>query len=149
MSVAHAGEEGPPEYIWEALKILKALRIDHGIQCQHDESLVQYLIDTQTPLTVCPISNVRLQIFDKLHDHNFKYLLERGLCVNINSDDPAYFRGYIEDNYVAACKELGLTREQLAQTARNSFIASFMSEEEKQNHIDDIDNIEDNSDTKR
>ncbi len=141
LSVAHAGEEGPPEYIWEALNILKAIRIDHGIQCQHDEKLMRHLIDTHIPLTVCPLSNVKLRIFDKLRDHNFKYLLERGLCVSINSDDPAYFGGYIEDNYLAAQEALGLTRGQLAQTARNSFTASFLSDTEKQRYISEIDSL--------
>lgn len=138
LTVAHAGEEGPPEYIWEALNILKALRIDHGVKCQQDESLMQRLIDTRTPLTVCPLSNIKLRIFDKMSDHNFKYLLERGLCVTINSDDPAYFGGYIEENYRALREALGLTREQLSQAARNSFTASFLSEAEKQHYIDEI-----------
>jgi adenosine deaminase len=138
LTVAHAGEEGPPEYIREALDVLKVSRIDHGDKCQQDENLMQYLIETQIPLTVCPISNVKLRIFDKMSDHNFKYLLERGLCVTINSDDPAYFGGYIEENYRALQEALGLTREQLAQAARNSFTASFLSEAEKRRYIDEI-----------
>jgi len=141
LTVAHAGEEGPPEYIWEALDLLKAKRIDHGVQCQKDEKLMLRLIETQTPLTVCPISNVRLRIFDKISDHNFKYLLERSLCVSINSDDPAYFGGYIEENYRAVKDALGLTREQLAQAARNSFTSSFLSEAEKQRYTDEIKNL--------
>ncbi len=141
LTVAHAGEEGPPEYIWESLDILKASRIDHGVQCQRDERLMRHLIETQTPLTVCPISNVRLRIFDKLSDHNFKYLLERGVCVNINSDDPAYFGGYIEENYVAVHEALGLTREQLSQSARNSFTASFLGEAEKKHFTEEIENV--------
>lgn len=141
LTVAHAGEEGPPEYIWEALDLLKAMRIDHGVQCQKDEKLMLRLIETQTPLTVCPISNVRLRIFDKISDHNFKYLLGRGLCVSINSDDPAYFGGYIEENYRAVKDALGLTREQLTQTAVNSFTSSFLSEAEKQRYIDEIEEL--------
>lgn len=141
LTVAHAGEEGPPEYIWEALDVLKVSRIDHGDKCQQDENLMQYLIKTQTPLTVCPISNIKLRIFDKMSDHNFKYLLERGLCVTINSDDPAYFGGYIEENYRALQEALGLTREQLTQAAVNSFRASFLSEAEKQRYIDEIERL--------
>lgn len=139
LCVAHAGEEGPPGYIWEALDILKAARIDHGVKCQKDEKLMQYLIDTRVPLTVCPLSNIKLRVFDKMSDHNFKYLLERGLCVTINSDDPAYFGGYIEENYIALQEALGLTRTQLAQAAKNSFTASFLSDAEKQRYIDEID----------
>lgn len=141
LTVAHAGEEGPPEYIWEALDLLKAMRIDHGVQCQKDEKLMRHLIETQIPLTVCPISNVRLRIFDKLSDHNFKYLLERGLCVSINSDDPAYFGGYIEENYRAVKDALGLSRSELARAAINSFTASFLSVAEKQRYIDEIESL--------
>lgn len=141
LAVAHAGEEGPPEYIREALDVLKVSRIDHGDKCQQDENLMQYLIETQTPLTICPISNIKLRIFDKMSDHNFKYLLERGLCVTINSDDPAYFGGYIEENYRALQEALGLTREQLTQAARNSFTASFLSEAEKKRYIDEIERL--------
>mgnify|MGYP002478513264 CR=1 FL=1 len=141
LTVAHAGEEGPPEYIWEALDLLKAVRIDHGVQCQKDEKLMLHLIETQTPLTVCPISNVRLRIFDKLGDHDFKYLLERGLCVSINSDDPAYFGGYIEENYRAVKDARGLSFAEIAQTAVNSFTSSFLSEAEKQCYIDEIEEL--------
>lgn len=139
LCVAHAGEEGPVEYIWEALDILKAVRIDHGVKCQQDKLLMQHLIDNHTPLTVCPLSNIKLGIFDKMRDHNFKYLLECGLCVTINSDDPAYFGAYIEENYIALQQSLDLTREQLAQAAKNSFAASFLTDTEKQRHIDEID----------
>ena len=138
LTVAHAGEEGPPEYILEALDLLKARRIDHGIQCRKDEELMEHLIKTQTPLTVCPISNVRLRIFDKMSDHNVKYLLERGLCVSINSDDPAYFGGYIEENYKAVRDALGLTSAQITQIARNSFMSSFLSDSEKLTSLDEI-----------
>ena len=141
LTVAHAGEEGPPEYIWEALDVLKVSRIDHGDKCQQDENLMQYLIETQTPLTVCPISNIKLRIFDKMSDHNFKYLLERGLCVTINSDDPAYFGGYIEENYRALQEALGLTQEQLTQAAVNSFTSSFLSEAEKLRYIEEIERL--------
>jgi adenosine deaminase len=141
LTVAHAGEEGPPEYIWEALDVLMASRIDHGIQCQRDEKLMQHLIETQTPLTVCPISNVKLRIFDKISDHNFKYLLEHGLCVSIHSDDPAYFGSYVEENYIAVKDALGLSRPELAQAAINSFTTSFLSAAEKQRYIDEIERL--------
>ena len=141
LCVAHAGEEGPAEYIWEALDILKVARIDHGVKCQQDEILMRRLIDSRIPLTVCPLSNIKLGIFDKMRDHNFKYLLERGLCVTINSDDPAYFGGYIEENYIALRKSLELTFAQLVQSAKNSIIASFLSDTEKQHYIDEIDRI--------
>jgi len=141
LCVAHAGEEGPPGYIREALDILKAVRIDHGVKCQQDEILIQRLIDTQIPLTVCPLSNIKLGIFDKMRNHNFRYLLERGLCVTINSDDPAYFGGYIEENYIALQEALNLTREQLVQVTKNSFTASFLSDTKKQRYIDEIDKL--------
>lgn len=141
LAVAHAGEEGPPEYIWEAIDLLKVSRIDHGVGCSSDEKLMQYLIDTQLPLTVCPLSNIKLRIFDEMKDHNIKSLLERGIRVTINSDDPAYFGGYIEENYLAVEHALGLTRRQLAQVAKNSFIASFLSEAEKKRYIDQIDGM--------
>jgi len=141
LCVAHAGEEGPPGYIREALDILKVMRIDHGVKCQQDEILMQRLIDTQIPLTVCPLSNIKLGIFDKMRDHNFRYLLERGLCVTINSDDPAYFGSYIEENYIYLQEALELTRGQLAQAAKNSFTASFLSDTEKQHYIDEIDRL--------
>jgi adenosine deaminase len=138
LTVAHAGEEGPAEYIWEALDLLQVSRIDHGIKCQHDETLMRRLIDDQTPLTVCPLSNVKLRIFDKIQDHNFKYLLERGLCVSINSDDPAYYGGYIEENYIALHESLGLTKAELTQAAVNSFNASFLSDSDKERYIGEI-----------
>ena len=141
LTVAHAGEEGPPEYIWEAINLLKVSRIDHGVRCSGDEKLMQYLTDTQIPLTVCPLSNIKLRVFDEMKDHNIKQLLERGIRVTINSDDPAYFGGYIEENYLAVEQALGLSRQQLAQAAKNSFTASFLSEAEKKEFIDEIDGL--------
>jgi adenine deaminase len=123
LAVAHAGEEGPPEYIWEALDVLHARRIDHGVRCLEDPRLVDRLVTEQIPLTVCPLSNIKLRVFDTMRDHNLKAMLDRGLKVTVNSDDPAYFGGYIEDNYVAAAEALGLTEEELAQIAKNSFEA--------------------------
>ncbi|MCM2315058.1 MAG: adenosine deaminase [Thermoanaerobaculia bacterium] len=126
LAVAHAGEEGPPEYIWEALDILKVRRIDHGVRCIEDPRLVQRLVDEQIPLTVCPLSNVKLRVFDTLRDHNLKRLLDLGVKVTINSDDPAYFGGYIGENYVATADALALTQAEIETIAKNSFDASFV-----------------------
>ena len=123
LAVAHAGEEGPPEYIREALDLLQVRRIDHGVRCLEDPELVDRLVAEQIPLTVCPLSNIKLRVFDTMRNHNLREMLRRGLKVTINSDDPAYFGGYIEDNYVAAAEALGLTEEELARMARNSFDA--------------------------
>jgi adenine deaminase len=120
-AVAHAGEEGPPEYIREALDILKVRRIDHGVRCLEDPELVDRLVAEQIPLTVCPLSNIRLRVFDTIRDHPLRAMLARGLKVTINSDDPAYFGGYVNENYEA----LDLTREEYEQLAKNSFDASF------------------------
>ncbi len=139
LAVAHAGEEGPPEYIWQALDVLGARRIDHGVRCTEDGRLVERLVAEQTPLTVCPFSNVKLRVFPDLQQHNFGELLDRGLLVTINSDDPAYFGGYIADNYIGTAAALGLTADQMVQVARNSFVASFLPETEQQQHLDAID----------
>jgi adenosine deaminase len=125
LAVAHAGEEGPPEYIWEALDLLGVRRIDHGVRCLEDPKLVARLAADQIPLTVCPLSNVKLRVFDTIRDHNLRELLDRGLKVTINSDDPAYFGGYINENYRAVASALALTRAELEQIAKNSFEASF------------------------
>jgi adenosine deaminase len=125
LAVAHAGEEGPPDYIREALDILKVRRIDHGVRCLEDDALVDRLVAEQIPLTVCPLSNIRLRVFDTMRDHPLRTMLKRGLKVTINSDDPAYFGGYINENYNAVAEALDLTREELAQLAKNSFDASF------------------------
>ena len=139
LAVAHAGEEGPPEYIWQALDVLGARRIDHGVRCTEDDRLVERLVAEQTPLTVCPFSNVKLCVFPDLRQHNFGELLDRGLLVTINSDDPAYFGGYVADNYVGTADALGLTADQMIQVARNSFVASFLPDAERQRHLDAID----------
>ena len=138
-TVAHAGEEGPPDYIWQALDLLDVSRIDHGVRCLEDPKLVELLREKQTPLTVCPLSNVKLGVFEKLEDHNLKNLLEAGLCATVNSDDPAYFGGYIEENYVAVQEALSLTRDHLYQLARNGFEASFLTSEEKGKLIRELD----------
>ena len=129
--VAHAGEEGPPAYIVGALDALGAERIDHGVRCEEDPELVARLVEAQTPLTVCPLSNLALCVVDDLADHNLKRLLDMGLKVTINSDDPAYFGGYVADNYLAAATALGLTRAELAQCARNSLEGSFAPADQK------------------
>ena len=139
LTVAHAGEEGPPAYVWEALDQLKALRIDHGVRSLEDPKLIERLLAHHVPLTVCPLSNVKLRVFDAMASHNLKRLLERGVCVTVNSDDPAYFGGYVADNYRAARDALHLTREQIVTLARNSFLASFLSPVEKRGRLEDID----------
>jgi len=126
-AVAHAGEEGPPAYIREALDVLEVVRIDHGVRCEEDEELMERLARERIPLTMCPLSNVKLRVFDTLESHNLKRLLDRGLCVTVNSDDPAYFGGYLLENYVAVQEALALTREQLTLLARNSIEASFLA----------------------
>jgi adenosine deaminase len=127
-AVAHAGEEGPPEYIWQALDILQVERIDHGVRCVEDDRLVERLAAERVPLTVCPLSNVRLRVVDTLADHPLPRLLERGLCATVNSDDPAYFGGYVGDNFAAIQSSLDLSDGDIVQLARNSFEASFLEE---------------------
>ena len=138
LAVAHAGEEGPPEYVWEALDVLKARRIDHGVRSIEDERLVGRLVEEQIPLTVCPLSNVKLHVFPNLKSHNLKQLLDRGLLVTVNSDDPAYFGGYVADNFGASAIALDLSREQLLLLARNSFVASFLPDAQKRAYLDEI-----------
>jgi adenosine deaminase len=140
-TVAHAGEEGPPAYIIGALDTLGAERIDHGVRCTDDPELVERLAAEQIPLTMCPLSNVKLRVFDRLEDHNLKDLLDRGVLVTINSDDPAYFGGYVLDNYVAIADALGLSRGDLIVLARNSIEATFLSEEEQAGLVAEIDAI--------
>jgi len=123
--VAHAGEEGPPAYIWQALDVLKAERIDHGVQAVHDAALMQRLAAERVPLTVCPLSNQKLRVFPDLAQHNLKRLLDAGLCATVNSDDPAYFGGYINANFQQVFAATGMTAEQAWQLAANSFEASF------------------------
>jgi adenine deaminase len=138
-AVAHAGEEGPPAYIYQALDLLEVSRIDHGVRCEEDGQLCARLVEEHVPLTVCPLSNVKLKVFGRVQDHNLKRLLERGLCVTVNSDDPAYFGGYILENFIAVQSALDLTREHLLRLARNSFAASFLTEEQKQSWIARVD----------
>lgn len=133
--VAHAGEEGPPEYIWEALKILKVERIDHGVRCLEDPNLVSFLRDAQTTLTVCPLSNVKLCVFDNMSISNLPLLLKNGLRVTINSDDPSYFGGYINDNYRAVFANLSLSNDDAITMAKNSFNGAFISDQQKLKYL--------------
>ena len=131
LTVAHAGEEGPPEYIWEAINLLEVKRIDHGVQCLKDEKLTKELIKKQIPLTVCPLSNIKLCVFKDLKEHNLKKMLNEGLMVMVNSDDPAYFGGYVNDNLVESQVALNLSKNELKTLIINSFKSSFLSEEKK------------------
>ena len=130
--VAHAGEEGPPEYVWTALDLLKVERVDHGVQSSKDPALMKRLAQDRIPLTVCPLSNLKLCVFPQLADHNIGRLLEAGLVATINSDDPAYFGGYMNDNFIETFAATGLTAAQAYQLARNSFDASFVDTSRKQ-----------------
>ena len=136
--VAHAGEEGPPEYIWEALDLLKVNRIDHGVRSEEDECLMARLIAEKMPLTVCPLSNLKLCVVKDMGEHNIRRLLQKGVHVTVNSDDPSYFGGYMNDNFIAIQEALALSHDELKQLAINSFEASFISDEEKQKWINEI-----------
>ena len=139
LTVAHAGEEGPPAYIRQALDLLKVQRVDHGVRCLEDPELVERLVDEQIPLTVCPLSNVKLRVFDALEQHNLKLLLQRGLCATINSDDPAYFGGYIGENYLQTQRALDLSAADIHALTKNAFTASFLDDADKQRYIAELD----------
>ena len=138
ITVAHAGEEGPPEYIWEALNLLNVKRIDHGVQCLKDEKLVEKLSENQIPLTVCPLSNIKLRVFNKLEDHSLKKMLDKKLMVMVNSDDPAYFGGYLNQNLIETQAALNLSKNEVKTLLINSFKSSFLSEEKKKEWINQI-----------
>lgn len=138
LTVAHAGEEGPPSYIWEALDLLKIKRIDHGVRSLEDEALMTRIIEEKMPLTICPLSNIKLCVFKKMSDHNLKKLLDRGVMVTINSDDPAYFGGYANQNYLEVAQALSLEEEDIKTLARNSFEASFLTQDLKNHWIQEI-----------
>ena len=125
-AVAHAGEEGPPQYVWDSLDQLEVDRVDHGVRSSEDPELMQRLALEQMPLTVCPLSNVRLCVFEQMSEHNILELLDQGLCVTVNSDDPAYFGGYLNENFLAMASSLSMTKAQAIQLAKNSFTASFL-----------------------
>jgi len=138
ITVAHAGEEGPPEYVWEAINLLKVSRIDHGVRSLEDDRLVATLREQAIPLTVCPLSNVKLKVFDKMADHNIKRMLDLGLNATINSDDPAYFGGYVDDNFRAVVNALNLSREDEIKLCRNSINAAFIEPSEKAQYLSQL-----------
>lgn len=136
--VAHAGEEGPAEYIWEALDMLNVVRIDHGNRCLDDDALVERLVNEKMALTLCPLSNVALKVIQKMEDHPVLTMLDKGLLATIHSDDPAYFGGYMNENYYETAQALQLTNDQLEQLAVNAFEASWLSHDAKRHHIDQV-----------
>jgi len=140
LTVAHAGEEADTSYIFEAINLLKISRLDHGVQADKSDELMQYLKHTQLPLTVCPNSNIELKVFDKMEKHNVKQLLEYGLNITINSDDPSYFKGYLNDNYINVFKSLKLDKNEIIKLAKNSINSSFISNELKNKYLSMIDN---------
>ncbi|MCM5510592.1 adenosine deaminase [Vibrio sp. SCSIO 43169] len=143
LTVAHAGEEGPVANIYNSLELLKVSRIDHGVRCADDPNLVVSLAQSRMPLTVCPLSNTKLKVFEEMKQHNVVDLLRQGLCVTINSDDPAYFGGYMTDNFLAIADSHMLTQEELAQFSRNAIEASFISDSEKQRLMSQLDEFVD------
>jgi adenosine deaminase len=141
-TLAHAGEEGPPDYIRQALELLHVSRIDHGVRITEDPAMLAEVAARQIPLTVCPLSNTRLRVYAAMEDHPILSLLEQGLLVTVNSDDPAYFGGYVNSNYRAVTAALAPSREQIIQLAKNSFTASFLDQGSKDSWIEKIDAIE-------
>ena len=141
IAVAHAGEEGPPEYVWEALNALEVVRIDHGNNALADADLVAELVRRRVPLTVCPLSNVKLCVVDDITAHPLKRMLDLGLLVTVNSDDPAYFGGYVNENYLAVAHALTLDRSELVQLARNSFEASLLDADSKSALVGQLDAV--------
>jgi len=139
LTVAHAGEEGPPEYVWEALNLLHVSRIDHGNRSLEDPELVNELVSRNMQLTICQLSNLKLKVVKDMASHPIAEMLEKGMMATVNSDDPAYFGGYLNENFLEAAKALNLSREQIVQLAKNSFTASFLDPDEKQNSIEKID----------
>ena len=137
--VAHAGEEAPPAYIWSALDVLKVERIDHGVQAIHDSALMQRLAKDGVPLTVCPLSNLKLRVFPTLAQHNLKTMLDAGIVATVNSDDPAYFGGYVNENFTQTFAALGMNSGHAYQLARNSFNAAFLDATAKRDYIDRLD----------
>jgi adenosine deaminase len=140
-TVAHAGEEGPAAYVAAAIDALGAERIDHGVRSEDDPAVVERLVRERIPLTMCPLSNVKLKVFDRIEEHSLKRLLDLGVMVTVNSDDPAYFGGYILANYLAVAEGLGLGDDDLARLARNSIEASFLSPDAKAALLDELDAV--------
>ena len=139
--VAHAGEEAPPAYIWSALDVLKVERIDHGVQAIHDAALMQRLAKDRVPLTVCPLSNLKLRVFPTLDQHTLKRMLDSGIMATVNSDDPAYFGGYINENFTQTFAALGMTSAHAYQLARNSFDASFIDDSLRSRYLQRLDGV--------
>ena len=136
----HAGEEGSADFIWDSMNIMQATRIDHGVRCTDDPKLVEFLKENQVPLTVCPLSNIKLCVFDDIKDHNIVKLLEKGLLVTVNSDDPAYFGGYLNDNYLVLSNTFDLSKDQVLQLVKNGFEASYLCQEQKRDFIQKLEN---------
>tara|TARA_R110001583_G_scaffold76100_1_gene208755 strand:+ start:2661 stop:3695 length:1035 start_codon:yes stop_codon:yes gene_type:complete len=132
LTVAHAGEEGPADYIWTAIKDLGVSRVDHGVNAIHDQGLIDYLKESQMPLTICPLSNTKLKVFKDMSEHNILELLALGVCVTVNSDDPSYFGGYMTENFEALANSLNMNQSQAKKLVENSIVASFCSEQRKQ-----------------
>jgi len=145
ITVAHAGEEGPAAYVWEAINLLKISRIDHGNRSLEDDQLITHIVEKQIPLTVCPLSNLELKVVDDLKDHPMLQLMEAGLMVTINSDDPAYFGGYLNENYIQIAAALNLSKKQITELAKNSFKASFLSDVEKEKLINQVEDYYQNN----
>ena len=145
ITLAHAGEEGPAEYVWEAINLLKVSRIDHGNRSLDDDQLIKYIAEKQIPLTVCPLSNLELKVVEDLKDHPLLQLMEAGVMVTINSDDPAYFDGYMNENYIQIATALNFSKKQIAQLAKNSFKASFLPDKEKEKLISQVENYYQNN----
>lgn len=142
LTVAHAGEEGPADYVWEALNLLNIIRIDHGNNSLHDELLIEEIVSRRIPLTVCPLSNHKLKVVSDLRNHPLKNMLDRGIVATVNSDDPAYFGGYVNENFMAVAENLSLTKKDIYLLAKNSFEASFISLPEKQHFIEKLGKFE-------
>ncbi len=140
--VAHAGEEGPAKYIEDALDVLKVERIDHGVRIMEDEKLIERVAKEQIPLTLCPLSNQKLQVCPDLSKYNLRQMLSKGLLVMLNSDDPSYFGGYIGDNYKALLEHLKLTKEEILLLAKNSFTSTFLSKNEKEKYYEEVKKFE-------
>ena len=138
---AHAGEEGPPDYVWEAIDVLGVDRVDHGNRSLEDDALVARLARDRMALTVCPLSNLRLRVIDDLKRHPLRHMMQRDLLVTVNSDDPAYFGGYVNDNFRAVQRGLDLTRDEIVALARNSFTAAMMPEQEKKQALAEFDRV--------
>lgn len=141
LTVAHAGEEGSAQNIIDAIELLGVSRVDHGVRCADDLTLVEQLIKTQMPLTVCPLSNTKLRVFNFMHEHNIVELLRQGVCVTINSDDPAYFGGYMNDNFIAVANAHSMSKQEIAQFSLNAIEASFITRTEKQALVQRVNNV--------